>query len=64
MDTIEDDTTIPDEVKQPLMRTFHLRLSEPGWTYDKIRKGEKDRQLLVEYNVLIEEVMRLEPKYA
>ena len=60
---MEDDTSIPDDVKQPILRSFHQKLSQPGWTYDKIRPEEKDRQLLVEFDVVIDEIMRLDPKY-
>ncbi|KAF8584247.1 farnesyl-diphosphate farnesyltransferase [Ramaria rubella] len=63
LDTIEDDTTLPDDVKQPMMRSFHEKLSQPGWSFDGIRQGEKDRQLLIEYGVVIEEFMLLEPRY-
>ena len=62
LDTIEDDTTLPDNIKQPMMRSFHEKLSQPGWCFDGIRKQEKDRKLLEEFGIVIEEVMLLEPK--
>ncbi|KAF8521620.1 farnesyl-diphosphate farnesyltransferase [Hysterangium stoloniferum] len=63
LDTVEDDTSLPDEVKQPILRSFHTKLSAPGWTYNGVRQEEKDRQLLVEFDIVIDEVMRLEPRY-
>lgn len=62
LDTVEDDTTLPDEVKQPILRSFHKKLSQPGWNYDGIRQQEKDRQLVVEFDTVIKEVMLLEPR--
>ncbi|KAF8514473.1 isoprenoid synthase domain-containing protein [Gautieria morchelliformis] len=63
LDTIEDDTTLPDEVKQPMLRSFHEKLSQPGWCFDGIREQEKDRKLLVDFGTVVEEVMLMEPKY-
>lgn len=63
MDTIEDDTTLPDELKQKLLRNFVNILEQPGWTYDGISPDEKDRQVLVEFDVVIAEVQLLEPHY-
>jgi farnesyl-diphosphate farnesyltransferase len=59
LDTIEDDMTIPDPKKQPLLRNFHKHTVTPGWTFTESGPNEKDRQLLVEYNVVIEELLRL-----
>ncbi|KDQ21051.1 hypothetical protein BOTBODRAFT_152072 [Botryobasidium botryosum FD-172 SS1] len=61
LDTIEDDPSIPDDIKQPMLRSFHKRLSEKGWTFNGNRQAEKDRQLLVEFNVVIDEMARLDP---
>ncbi|EIN12766.1 farnesyl-diphosphate farnesyltransferase [Punctularia strigosozonata HHB-11173 SS5] len=63
LDTIEDDMTIPDEKKQPLLRTFHEKTVTPGWTFDGNGPDEKDRQLLVEYDVVTEEMGLLDPNY-
>jgi farnesyl-diphosphate farnesyltransferase len=56
--------TIPDEIKQPLLRSFHLHTVTPGWHFDDCGPGEKDRQLLIEYDTVVEEVNRLLPEYA
>jgi len=63
LDTIEDDMSIPNDVKQPLLRSFHEKIVTPGWTFNGNRPDEKDRQLLVEYAVLIDEVNLLKPEY-
>ncbi|TBU47474.1 squalene synthase [Dichomitus squalens] len=63
LDTIEDDMTIPDEKKQPLLRQFHKLAVKPDWTFDQCGPNEKDRQLLVEWTVVSEELNRLDPRY-
>ena len=63
LDTIEDDMTIPDEVKQPILRSFHIHTVTPGWTFTDSGPNEKDRQLLVEYDKIVEEVNLLIPEY-
>ncbi|KNZ79728.1 Squalene synthase [Termitomyces sp. J132] len=63
LDTIEDDMTIPDDIKQPILRSFHKHTVTPGWKYDGCGPNEKDRQLLVEYDVVVEELNRLDPSY-
>lgn len=55
--------TIPDEVKQPILRSFHIHTVTPGWKFDGCGPKEKDRQLLVEYDTIVEEVNRLSPGY-
>jgi farnesyl-diphosphate farnesyltransferase len=62
LDTIEDDMTIPDEVKQPILRSFHKHTVTPGWKFSGCGPKEKDRQLLVEYDTVVEEVNRLAPQ--
>ncbi|KAG6331798.1 hypothetical protein ID866_7291 [Astraeus odoratus] len=63
LDTIEDDMTIPDEIKQPMLRSFHVKTVTPGWSFSGNGPDEKDRQLLVEYDTVVEEVNRLAPEY-
>ena len=62
LDTIEDDMTIPDVVKQPLLRSFHEKTVTPGWTFNGNGPNEKDRQVLVEYDVVVAEVNLLKPE--
>ncbi|KIY46832.1 farnesyl-diphosphate farnesyltransferase [Fistulina hepatica ATCC 64428] len=63
LDTIEDDMTLPDEKKQALLRNFHTSTITPGWNFDGCGPNEKDRDLLVEYHVVVEELNRLDPAY-
>lgn len=56
--------TLPDEKKQPLLRRFHELTVTPGWTFTESGPNEKDRQLLVEYDNVIEEVNSLDERYA
>ena len=56
--------TIPDHVKQPILRSFHIHTFTPGWHFDGSGPAEKDRQLLVEYGTVIEEVNLLPAAYA
>jgi farnesyl-diphosphate farnesyltransferase len=63
LDTIEDDMSIPEDIKQSLLRHFHEYTVTPGWTFKGSGPKEKDRQLLVEYDTVVEEVNRLAPEY-
>ncbi|KIP07416.1 hypothetical protein PHLGIDRAFT_35427 [Phlebiopsis gigantea 11061_1 CR5-6] len=63
LDTIEDDMTLPDEKKQLLLRNFHKHTLTPGWTFTESGPDEGDRQLLVEYDNVVEELRMLKPSY-
>ena len=63
LDTIEDDMTISDDIKQPLLRSFHEKSVTPGWNFNGNGPDEKDRVVLVDYHVVIEELLRLDPMY-
>ncbi|KIJ65348.1 hypothetical protein HYDPIDRAFT_152079 [Hydnomerulius pinastri MD-312] len=63
LDTIEDDMTIPDDVKQPILRSFHEKTVTPGWNFSDSGPDEKDRQLLVEYETVVDEVNLLKSEY-
>ncbi|EUC38791.1 hypothetical protein COCCADRAFT_82062 [Bipolaris zeicola 26-R-13] len=63
LDTIEDDMTIPLAKKEPLLRNFQDILEQGGWTFTENGPNEKDRQLLVEFNVVIEEFKKIKPAY-
>ena len=62
LDTIEDDMTLSDEKKQKLLRQFHELTLEKGWTFTESGPNEADRQLLVEYNNVVDELHMLTPK--
>jgi farnesyl-diphosphate farnesyltransferase len=60
-DTIEDDMSIPDHIKQPILRSFHIHTITPGWNFTGCGPSETARQFLVEYDTVIEEVNTLPP---
>lgn len=61
LDTIEDDMTLEDEKKQPLLRKFHQLTLTPGWNFNESGPNEADRQLLVEYENVVDELRGLSP---
>jgi farnesyl-diphosphate farnesyltransferase len=63
LDTIEDDMTIDLAEKEPILRNFHDILDKEGWTYDGNGPKEKDRQLLVEFDVVVAEFSKIKPAY-
>lgn len=63
LDTVEDDMTIPLSKKEPILRNFHEILEQDGWNFKENGPNEKDRQLLVEFNVVVEEFKQVKPAY-
>jgi farnesyl-diphosphate farnesyltransferase len=63
LDTIEDDTSILLEIKEPLLRGFKDIMEKDGWTFDGNRPEEKDRELLVQFHNVITEHKNLKPAY-
>ena len=63
LDTIEDDTSIALETKEPLLRDFHNILEKDGWTFDGNRPEEKDRELLVQFHNVVTEFKNMKPAY-
>ncbi|CDZ96456.1 Farnesyl pyrophosphate synthase [Phaffia rhodozyma] len=60
LDTIEDDMSLSNDVKLPLLRTFWEKLDSPGWTFTGSGPNEKDRELLVHFDVAIAEFANLD----
>ena len=56
--------TIPDDIKQPLLRSFHKKIVTPRWNFNGNGPDEKDRVMLVAYHLVVEELLRLDPMYA
>ena len=54
--------TLPDEVKQQMLRTVHEKVVTPGWHFTGSGPNEKDRQVLVDFADVIEEVQILDYK--
>lgn len=63
LDTVEDDMSIDPEIKVPLLRSFHEKLSLKDWTFDGNALGEKDRVVLVEFDVILAEYHKLKDHY-
>ncbi|KAF3385533.1 hypothetical protein F1880_001746 [Penicillium rolfsii] len=63
LDTIEDDTSIPLETKEPLLRNFKDFLEQDGWNFSGNRPEEKDRELLVQFQNIIVEFKNMKPAY-
>ncbi|KAG5202035.1 putative Farnesyl-diphosphate farnesyltransferase [Trichophyton interdigitale] len=63
LDTVEDDTSIPLETKEPILRGFKDILEEDGWTFTGNRPEEKDRELLVQFHNVITEFKKIKPAY-
>ncbi|KAJ2239938.1 bifunctional farnesyl-diphosphate farnesyltransferase/squalene synthase, partial [Coemansia sp. RSA 455] len=63
LDTVEDDMTIPGAKKREVLETFHEVLYVKGWTFKDSGPDEKDAMLLVEFDVVINEFMRLPEDY-
>lgn len=55
--------TIALEEKDLLLRHFDDILEKDGWTYNGNGPEEKDRQLLVEFNNVVEELKKIKPAY-
>ena len=63
LDTIEDDMTIPLVEKDQLLRDFQDIIQRKGWTFKGSGPDERDRDLLVHFDVVVEEFGRIKPAY-
>ncbi|KAI9294772.1 farnesyl-diphosphate farnesyltransferase [Neoconidiobolus thromboides FSU 785] len=63
LDTIEDDMSIPLQKKLELLREFHNSIQQKGWTFHENGPNEKDAILLQEFDVVIEEFLKLKNEY-
>lgn len=63
LDTIEDDMSLDIKTKEPLLRQFHKNMEIDGWTFDGIGPKEKDRELLVHFDVVIAELKKTNKDY-
>ncbi|KAL1922140.1 uncharacterized protein VTP21DRAFT_10782 [Calcarisporiella thermophila] len=61
LDTIEDDMTLPLSRKTEILQEFHKLISREGWNFTESGPNEKDRQLLVEFQVVVSEFLALRP---
>ncbi|KXJ91300.1 isoprenoid synthase domain-containing protein [Microdochium bolleyi] len=63
LDTIEDDMTIDLKTKEPLLRHFNDKMKIEGWTFTENGPNEKDRELLVHFDVVIAELNKVGKNY-
>lgn len=63
LDTIEDDMTLPNDKKIPLLRNFDTNMEIDGWNFTGSGPNEKDRELLVHFDEVIVELKRMKPEY-
>ena len=62
LDTIEDDMTLPNSTKLPMLESLYLKLHEPGWTFDGSGPNEKDRDVLVHFDKVQKEFSLLDER--
>ena len=55
--------TIPLERKDPLLRNFHTITEKEGWTFDGNGPNERDRDLLVQYDLVVIEYRKIKATY-
>lgn len=53
--------TIPNSIKLPELRNLHLKLYEPGWTFNQ--SNEKDKAVLEQFDAVQAEFAQLAPKW-
>ena len=63
LDTIEDDMTIALETKEPVLRNFHQYLEDGSWTFGGSGPKEKDRELLLNFDVVTREFSKVNEAY-
>ncbi|EPX74343.1 squalene synthase Erg9 [Schizosaccharomyces octosporus yFS286] len=63
LDTVEDDMTLSLEKKVPILRSFHEKIEQEGWNFEESGPNEKDRELLVKFNIIISEFLKLNKGY-
>lgn len=63
LDTVEDDMSIDNAIKLPILRTFDEKLETKDWTFDGNAPTEKDRCVLVEFDTILGVYHRLKPEY-
>lgn len=63
LDTVEDDMTIPLATKEPMLREFDQYLDDETWNFDGNGPNEKDRELLVKFDVVGREFKPVKEAY-
>ena len=47
LDTVEDDMTIPNDIKIPMLESFYKNLTDPDWKF--LKSNEKDKIVLEDF---------------
>lgn len=63
LDTVEDDMTISLAEKEPLLRNFYNHIEDESWNYNGNGPNEKDRELLVKFEVVAKEFNKVKEEY-
>lgn len=63
LDTIEDDTSLDNARKVPILRDFKKVLDTEDWTFHEVSDKERDRVVLVEFDAVLREFHKLRPAY-
>ncbi|XP_050389762.1 squalene synthase isoform X2 [Patella vulgata] len=61
LDTVEDDMTIPNSIKIPMLKSFYKNLQDKNWKY--MDSKEKDKLVLEDFPTISYEFRQLEPVY-
>ncbi|XP_064620625.1 squalene synthase-like [Lineus longissimus] len=61
LDTVEDDMTIPLDVKVPMLKSFYKNLQDPVWKF--MDSKEKDKIVLEQFPQITAEFQKLKPLY-
>lgn len=61
LDTVEDDMTIPRDVKIPMLKNFYKNLHDKQWHFNDSK--EKDRIVLEDFPTIAQEFHQLAPVY-
>jgi len=63
LDSVEDDTTFPMNLKVPLLKCFHEKLEEDGWHINDVGDSADYRVLLANFGKVIAVYKALKPEY-
>ncbi|KAI5478186.1 farnesyl-diphosphate farnesyltransferase [Pseudohyphozyma bogoriensis] len=63
LDTVEDDMTLPLDVKAPLLEDFYNKLEIPGWNFQDSGPNEADAPVLKGFQDVITEFQMLDKSY-
>ncbi|KAJ3169011.1 hypothetical protein HK101_011581 [Irineochytrium annulatum] len=63
LDTVEDDMSLDLGRKLEVLRSFYKVLRKEGWTFNENGPREKDRILMVDFDVVIDQFLKLDKRY-